>query len=97
MIHTHHAEPSDVEIFSPSMTIMKEVCGNLSQAQGEKVHFIMDMWSGVDHGYLSLTIHWWQPKDMKSGRASDTGMQGEALVLLPGYRSILLQVQHMES
>lgn len=30
-------------------------------------------------------------------RASETGRLGEALILPPGYRCILLQVQHMEA
>ena len=40
---------------------------------------------------------WWQLEDLCCGRALATGLQEEALVLPPGYRSILLQVQHMEA
>ena len=68
-----------------------------SWLQGRKVHFTADLWSGGQHGYLLLTAPWWQPEDLSSGRALVTGPQGEALALLPGYKSILLQLQHMKA
>ncbi|KAJ7322726.1 hypothetical protein JRQ81_019013 [Phrynocephalus forsythii] len=53
--------------------------------------------SEVQHGCLSLMAHWWHLEDLRSDRALVAGLQGEALILPPGYKSILLQVQHAEA
>ena len=37
--------------------------------------------SSGHHRYLSLTVHWWQPEDLKTGKALATWPQGEALLL----------------
>ena len=51
-----------------------------------------NLWSGGHHGYLSFMTLWWQLAGLKGGRALVTG---EALVLPPGYRVVLLQAQHI--
>ena len=40
---------------------------------------------------------WWQPEDLRSGKALVTGPQGEAHVLPSGYSSVLLQTWHTEA
>ena len=52
---------------------------------------------GSQNDYLSFIVHWWQPEDLRSGRALVTGLQGEVLVLSPGCSSILLQTRDMEA
>ncbi|KAJ7324562.1 hypothetical protein JRQ81_017582 [Phrynocephalus forsythii] len=69
----------------------------LQAARGRKIHFTSDLWTGGHHGYLSLTAHWWQPKEVLDTRASQEQLQGEPQGSTPrGYRVVLLQAQSME-
>ncbi|KAJ7341455.1 hypothetical protein JRQ81_005564 [Phrynocephalus forsythii] len=69
----------------------------LQAARGRKIHFTSDLWTGGHHGYLSLTAHWWQPKEVLDTRASQEQLHGDPQGSTPrGYRVVLLQAQSME-
>ena len=87
--------PPQKTISSKVLTLLYDSVHEVASDQGHKVHFTVDLWSGGQHGPPSLTAHWCQPEDLRSGRASVTGLQGEALVLPPDDRSVLLQAQDM--
>ncbi|KAJ7329291.1 hypothetical protein JRQ81_015465 [Phrynocephalus forsythii] len=69
----------------------------LQAATGRKIAFTSDFWTGGHHGYLSLTAHWWQPKEVLEPRTSQEQLQGEPQGSTPrGYRVVLLQAQSTE-
>ncbi|KAJ7344517.1 hypothetical protein JRQ81_000467 [Phrynocephalus forsythii] len=69
----------------------------LQAARGRKIHFTSNLWTGGQHGYLSLMAHWWQPNEVFDTRASQEELQGEPQGSTPrGYRVVLPQAQSME-
>lgn len=91
---SHNAVPF---LYKSCMQALKE---ELGIAAGQSVHFTSDLWGApsVQHAFLSLTMHWWQPtvpeplKPKPGARSTGAG----AVNFKQEHRSFLLHAEVMD-
>ncbi|XP_053551143.1 uncharacterized protein LOC128642404 isoform X1 [Bombina bombina] len=90
-----------LSLYHSCVALLKE---ELSKAAGQSVHFTSDIWVAptVQHAFLSLTAHWWQPKvsgEGATGAAAGTSHDervGNGSRVPLRYRSFLLHAKVMD-
>ncbi|KAM4795813.1 LOW QUALITY PROTEIN: zinc finger BED domain-containing protein 4-like [Rhinophrynus dorsalis] len=80
-------------LYKSCVGLLKELLG---KAGGQSVHFTTDLWSAPSgqHGFLSLTAHWWQPNVLKDTLIATTS--SGAVAKQAGDRSFLLHAEVMD-
>ncbi|KAM4723059.1 LOW QUALITY PROTEIN: zinc finger BED domain-containing protein 4-like [Rhinophrynus dorsalis] len=80
-------------LYQSCVGLLKELLG---KAGGQSVHFSTDLWSAPSgqHGFLSLTAHWWQPNVLQDTLIATSS--SSAVAKQAGHRSFLLHAEVMD-
>ena len=85
-------------LYNSCVGLLKE---ELGRAAGQSVHFTTDLWSAPSgqHAFLSLTAHWWQPKESQPNKPKAGMRSTGAKAAEPpehGQRTFLLHAEVMD-